>query len=206
MPTSPVCISSGDHRARVVARRDALVVEHLGLVAPIARRIHEKLPPSFDYDDLVAAGNLALVKAAMGYRPEQHGGAPFSAYARKSIEGAMNDTFRANKFAEQTRPSINEPEPRRGNVIEFPCRRPHIDESIELSQRFELLRGHITACLSPLQVRVIDEYYSPAMPNLATVAITLGIKRREAENAHASAIRILQTRLAPAPPPSPIAA
>ncbi len=199
MQSPVICISSGSHRSRVLAHRDELVVENLHLVAPIARRVHATLPPSFDLDDLEAAGNLALLRAATRYRPAVHGGTPFSAYARACIEGAMKDTFRANKFAEQTRAPLD-------NVLEFPCTRPHIDESIDLARRFAALRDHVTSCLSPLQVRVIDEYYSPRLPDLATVAVVLGIKRKSAENAHAAAIRTLRARLAAGAPSPPTVA
>ncbi len=190
-PTPVVCISSGDHRARVLARRDALVVAHLHLVPPIARHIHDTLPPSFDYDDLVAAGNFALVRAATRYRPRSHNGTPFTAYARKCIDGGIKDTFRVNKFGEQTRPGFSA-------VVEFPCTRPHVDDDIDLAQRFAALRSHITDCLTTFQVRVIDAYYSPRMPTLAEVARGLGAKQKTVENAHAAAIKTLRARLAAA--------
>jgi RNA polymerase sigma factor (sigma-70 family) len=187
---SVVSISSGDHRQRVLARRDALVVEHIALVPPIARRIHATLPPSFDLDDLIGAGNFALVRAATRYRPQEHGGTPFEAYARRAIEGAIKDTFRRNKFDEQTRPGLN-------NVIEMPTpkRIPAIEARIDLARRFASLRAHVTACLTPVQAAVVDEYYSPGMPDLPAVARALGITRVQAEKAHASAIRTLRERM-----------
>jgi RNA polymerase sigma factor (sigma-70 family) len=191
MPSPCVSIASGKHRAHVLARRDALVTEHIGLVPPIAGRIHLTLPPSFDLDELTAVGNFALVRAATRYRPEEHGGAPFSAYARAAIEGAIQDTFRRNKFAEQTREGIGG----NGNVIEFPAPAPDLPERIDLARRFASLRSVITACLTPLQAAVVDEYYSPAMPELAHVALWLGVTRRQAEKAHASAIRTLRERM-----------
>jgi RNA polymerase sigma factor (sigma-70 family) len=190
MLTPSVVSISQDHRTRVLARRDALVVEHIALVPPIARRIHATLPPSFDLDDLTAAGNFALVRAATRYRPQEHGGTPFEAYARRAIEGAIKDTFRRNKFAEQTREPLD-------NVIEFPApkRIPAIDARIDLARRFASLRAHVTVCLPPLQVAVIDEYYSPSMPDLAEVGKRLNVTRRQAEKAHATAIRTLRERM-----------
>jgi RNA polymerase sigma factor (sigma-70 family) len=189
---SLVCIASGTHRQRVLAHRDSLVTEHIGLVQPIARRIHATLPPSFDLEDLIATGNFALVRAATSYRPKEHGGTPFSAYARAAIYGAIKDTFRRNKYAEQTRPSID-------NVLEFPHHHvvdiPPPEARIDLARRFASLRGHITVCLSPLQAAVVDHYYSPAMPELSEVGVMLGITRSAAEKAHASAIRTLRERL-----------
>jgi|SRR5581483_60196 len=187
-----VSISSGNHRAKVVAKRDALVTAHLHLVAPIARRIHRKLPPSFDLDDLIAAGNLALMGLATRYNEKR--GVPFEAYARAGITGAINDSFRRNKFNENTRPPI-------GKVIEFPGPGggdPSFIERLNTIQRFESLRSHITACLSPIEAKVIDLYYSPAAPDIPTVAQALCVTRNVAYKAHTSAIRKLRARLATA--------
>jgi RNA polymerase sigma factor (sigma-70 family) len=187
-----VSIAFGGHGERILALRDALVVAHTALVPPIARRIHATLPPSFDLDEMIAVGNLALVKAALGYRPEDHGGTPFSAFARAAITGAIKDTFRRNKFAEQTRPALS-------NVLEFPshpiARVPAIEARIDLARRFASLRNHVTACLPPREVAIINEYYSPSMPDLAEVGRRLGITRGAAEKGHATAIRTLRERM-----------
>jgi RNA polymerase sigma factor (sigma-70 family) len=154
--------------------------------------MHRKLPPSFDLDELVAVGNLALTRAALDYRPEKHGGAPFSAYARAAIAGAIKDSFRGNKFAEQTRPPMD-------NVIEFP--KPsgslaEINERIDLTRRIAQLRSLVTRCLTPRQAAVVDAYYSPAMPDLPAVAKMLGLTRDQAYKAHSQAIQTLKARLA----------
>lgn len=191
MNTAPVSISTGTHRARVLAVRDAIVVENLHLVPPIARRIKRKLPPSYDLAELIAVGNFALVRAATRYRPSEHGGAPFEAYARAAIEGAIKDTFRDNNFAKQTMAELPD------NVIEFPApnRIPALEERIDLARRFAALRNLVTACLPPLQVAVVDEYYSPSMPNLAEVARRIGIPKSRAEKEHAAALRTLREKL-----------
>lgn len=83
--------------------RDRLIVTHLHLVPPIARRIHKSLPPSFDLEDLIGTGNFALVRAAMLYKPEEHGGAPFGAYARLKIDGEIRESTRRRRYLEHTR-------------------------------------------------------------------------------------------------------
>ena len=160
------------------------------LVAPIARRIHAKLPPSFDLDELIAVGNFALVRAATQFRPLLHKGTPFSAYARSAIDGAISDTFRRNKFAETTRPGL-------GDVLETApgWRAPPMNAHIDLARRFASLLALCSLCLSPLQVAVFQEYYSTDLPELATVGLILGITTGQAERAHASGIRILRDRL-----------
>jgi DNA-directed RNA polymerase specialized sigma subunit len=139
---------------------------------------------------LIAVGNFALTRAATRYRPSENEGTPFSAYARAAIAGAIKDTFRRSKFAEQTMPPLD-------NVIEFPAQKAlsETEERIDLGRRFAQLRAHITACLTPLQASVIDLYYSPALPDLPTVAEMLGITRNMAFKAHSTAIRTLRDRL-----------
>lgn len=185
-----VSISAGNHRAKVVAKRDALVTAHLHLVPPIARRIRRTLPPSFDLDDLIAEGNKALVGLATRFNEKR--GVPFESYARAGITGAIRDSFRRRKLTENTHESLSK-------VVEFPNPRGlAFIERLGTLQRFESLRSHIIACLGPVEARVISLYYSPSAPNMATVAEILGISRNMAYKAHTSAIRTLKARLAPA--------
>jgi len=107
-----VSISAGDHRERVLAERDALVEQHLDMVAPIARRVHRRVPPSFELDDLIGEGYIGLMHAAVRYRPEKHNGTPFSAYARRRIHGAIVDSVRRRAWTENTAFPLDEaPEP-----------------------------------------------------------------------------------------------
>jgi RNA polymerase sigma factor (sigma-70 family) len=101
-------IPQGSRRQRVLTARDALVVAHLPLVRQIALRVSQSLPPSFDLDDLEAEGRLALIRCATRFQPDAHGNPPFSAYARQRIRGAMLDSVRRGRYAENTRPSIDE--------------------------------------------------------------------------------------------------
>jgi hypothetical protein len=47
--------------------RDRLVIEHLSLVRAIAVRVYESLPVHVELDDLVDAGFLGLLDAAVKY-------------------------------------------------------------------------------------------------------------------------------------------
>jgi RNA polymerase sigma factor for flagellar operon FliA len=75
-----------------VEARNALVVEHLGLVKSIARRLAQRVPAQVDVNDLISVGMVGLIDAAGRYRPSV--GAPFEAYARQRIHGAMLDSLR----------------------------------------------------------------------------------------------------------------
>ena len=85
-----------------LAKRNALVEAHMHLVAPIAARLARKLPPSFPLADLENEGMLGLIDAATKYRPREHNGTPFSAYARIRIHGAIQDSTRRRHYEQAT--------------------------------------------------------------------------------------------------------
>jgi len=88
------------HRARrgqayASGHIDDVVREHAPLVRRIASQVASRLPASVEVDDLVQEGMLGLLDAAQRWQP-QAGGAPFGAYARLRIRGAMYDWLRGN--------------------------------------------------------------------------------------------------------------
>lgn len=88
------------HRARrgqayAAGHIDDVVREHAPLVRRIASQVGSRLPASVEVDDLVQEGMLGLLDAAQRWQP-QAGGAPFGAYARLRIRGAMYDWLRGN--------------------------------------------------------------------------------------------------------------
>jgi RNA polymerase sigma factor (sigma-70 family) len=174
-----VAIDFGGHRERVLARRDELVGEHLQLVLSIARQVKRRLPLSFDLDDLIAAGNLALTHAATRYRPSDHNETPFSAFARLAIHGAMIDTVRRKAFTEATRPGLDDaPEPWFEPVIEI-C--------IDAGRLRDRLNDAI-ARLTPQHRSVLADYYGVEEPSLAVVATRIGLSPRRVGQLHAEAI------------------
>jgi RNA polymerase sigma factor for flagellar operon FliA len=68
---------------------EQLVEECQGLVHSLAARIHRKLPPGVDLEDLVAYGQVGLVEAARDFDPGR--GNRFSTYAYYRIRGAIYD-------------------------------------------------------------------------------------------------------------------
>lgn len=181
-----ISINFGDHRERVLERRNELVETHLTLVPPIARRIAITLPPRFELDDLIAWGNLALVTAATRYRPAAHGGTPFSAFARPRVHGGIVDRVRRRHYTESTRPSIED----------YPelmvCSRAERD-----IDRLKLRRRVASAIdwLPADQQQILHAYYSPTEPTFATVAAALGISTARAQELHARAIAEIRARL-----------
>jgi len=85
--------------------RDAQVLEHLHLVPAIARRLgldHQRVPAApLDWDDYLAAGAEALVRAAGTWQP--HRGSPFVPYAWAAIAWAMRAEQRRMRWRNQAR-------------------------------------------------------------------------------------------------------
>lgn len=85
-----------------MARHDseALVIAHLPLVAPIARRIRRGLPPSFELADMEQLGALGLLAAARDYDASR--GVAFAWFARMKIRGAILDGIDDRAYREGT--------------------------------------------------------------------------------------------------------
>jgi RNA polymerase sigma factor (sigma-70 family) len=96
-----LCFPKPDH-----SKRDALVVEHLKLVSPIARHIVASLPRSFELDDLISAGYVGLIDAAAKFDPKR--GIPFGAYARTRIRGEIFSSIRRHEWENATMPPLEE--------------------------------------------------------------------------------------------------
>jgi RNA polymerase sigma factor (sigma-70 family) len=176
-------VSIEDYRARALARRDRLVNAHLGLVDAIAARVHSELPPSFDLDDLVGIGYVALLDAAARYRPLKHGGAPFEAFARHRIRGAMLDSVKRRHYLENTRPSIDDvPEPMAETSIEI---------SIDAGRHHRKVKAAVAQLPPRLRV-VIELYHSDEGPSLRQVGKQMNLSKSRVLQLHASAIAELR--------------
>jgi RNA polymerase sigma factor for flagellar operon FliA len=94
---SPKIGDSSAQQAAALARRDALILEHLKLTKIIAIRTHANLPVHVDLDDMVHAGLLGLIDAANKFDPDKH--VVFSSYAKHRIKGAILDSLRQLDWA-----------------------------------------------------------------------------------------------------------
>ena len=77
---------------RTSEERDELILEHLPQVNWIATRIHEKLPPSVELDDLISAGVVGLLAAVDNFDPGRN--TTLRTYAEYKIRGAILDSIR----------------------------------------------------------------------------------------------------------------
>lgn len=74
-----------------------LVDAHLPLVEHLVLRVSANFPRHVDRSELIAAGSLGLVEAALRYDPER--GVPFGRYAARRIRGAVLDAVRSADWA-----------------------------------------------------------------------------------------------------------
>src|SRR5690348_8096095 len=70
----------------------ALTQQHVGLVHHVARQLARRLHDKVDVDELVSAGAIGLMQAAVSYEPSR--GLTFSTFAVPRIRGSMLDELR----------------------------------------------------------------------------------------------------------------
>ena len=70
----------------------ALTHQHIGLVHHVARQLSRRLNDKVELDELVSAGSIGLMQAAVSYQPSR--GLTFSTYAVPRIRGSMLDELR----------------------------------------------------------------------------------------------------------------
>lgn len=72
--------------------QERIMMEQMGTVRWIARRIHERLPQHVELDDLISAGTLGLLDACTKFDPKKN--VQFRSYAQFRIRGAILDSLR----------------------------------------------------------------------------------------------------------------
>ena len=91
---------AGEVTRRLAARREALILEHLGMVPGIARQVAQILRhtiPQLDMGDLEQDGAVGLLQAADRYRSED---GPFAPYAYFRVRGAILDAHKRQSWHE----------------------------------------------------------------------------------------------------------
>ena len=78
------------------ALEEAWITEHLPLVKHIAGKLVCYAARDVEFDDLISAGTLGLVKAARSYDPSKE--ASFKTYAYIRVRGAIIDEMRSKTF------------------------------------------------------------------------------------------------------------
>jgi RNA polymerase sigma factor (sigma-70 family) len=145
--------------------RNALVLAHLWVVKSLARRLKNTLLFSADMDELISAGNLALVKASIRF--ESRNGCQFKTYAFKSVRGEMLRSFtRIDGHHDSARVDFT---PLGDYAIEAK------QESVFQRQEQTLIFNSLLNQLNPRHREVIDTYLTGA--SLVQLARDKGVKR-----------------------------
>jgi len=77
-------------------KRDEIVLQYIPLVYRIVNQVVSYLQPPLSKEDLVSAGTIGLIKAAMNFDPTKD--AEFKTYAYIRVRGAVIDEFRGWSF------------------------------------------------------------------------------------------------------------
>lgn len=77
--------------------RERLILEHLPQVRLVARKIHERLPESICFEDLLSSGVVGLIQAIDNFDPRQN--VKLKTYAEFRIRGAILDSLRDTDWA-----------------------------------------------------------------------------------------------------------
>ena len=88
---SPKALPMQSSNSANVVTRDQLIVEHIGLVHHVARKMHRQLSSQASLDDLVSAGTLGLMSAADAFDPAR--GAAFTAPSRPAPAFAVQSSM-----------------------------------------------------------------------------------------------------------------
>ena len=149
---------------------------------PIALRLARSLPHNFGLEDLIAAGTVGLVEAAGRYRPAEHGGCPFGAYARKWIRGAMLDSVRRGAWDEAMRPALD--------TAPEPAAEPSVERDIDAAWLHRRIERAIRQ-LPARQRKLMDMHYRQEL-QLRIVGRRLGVGKSRASQLHLAAVRTLR--------------
>src|SRR3984957_14542263 len=77
--------------------RERLILEHLPQVRLVARKIHERLPDSICFDDLLSAGVIRLINGIDNFDPSQN--VKLRSYAEVRIRGDILDSLGETDWA-----------------------------------------------------------------------------------------------------------
>lgn len=165
-------------------QRDRLIESHLNLVRTIARKMIVTLPPCFELDELISAGNVGLIVAATKFDPGRK--VQFAQYAHRRIKGAMLDSIRRKNWDAATSPPL-----------EDLTTEPGHDPSTVTDITREQLATKVVVCINELPARerklIVDHYFEGR--HLAEAGRDIGVGTTRTTQIHAEALRKLKISL-----------
>lgn len=92
-------------------KTEGLILAHLKMVEPIARKVARRFSSKLDIRDFVQAGRVGLCEAAQRYRPRD---GSFERFAYQRVRGAMIDAHKRKAYREELHESVEGMEERLG--------------------------------------------------------------------------------------------
>jgi RNA polymerase sigma factor for flagellar operon FliA len=196
--------AGGDAQTRTT--RDATILQYIGHVHALAKRLQFRVPPCVTFDDLVGAGTIGLIQAVDRFEPSR--GLQFGTYARHRIWGAMLDFLRGEDPLSRTeRRRIREAETASTTPGTFPAtislEQPPAHELRTASAQAGCPESHLAdraalkqarQCLSARENRVISLLFELDWKN-RDVARELGVNESRVSQIKHVALSKLRVRL-----------
>lgn len=145
------------HAIQQNPQRNETVLKYFPLVRATASKIHRRLPPQIELDDLISAGFMGLIEAIDRFDPGRN--VPLATYARQRIYGSIIDALRAQDWV---------PRAVREKVASLDDARSHLEDRLgrtptreEMCERLNLSIQDYDALLKSAQVRTLVSADAP---------------------------------------------
>lgn len=168
--------------------RDQTILQHMGLVHHVVRKISRRIPDSMDRESLLGAGMVGLIQAVDHFDAEK--GVAFETYARIRIKGAVQDELRhmdyltrdqrrVAKSVSETKEQLTKELGREANDVEVAA---EIDMSVDEVQT-AIIHNNAPQALDPtiLDETVIDGAWEEQEDTETKVARKQAVERVQAE-------------------------
>jgi RNA polymerase sigma factor for flagellar operon FliA len=140
-----------------VTERNDMVVKYFPLVRATAIKIHRRLPPQVELDDLISVGFMGLIEAVDRFDPTRR--VPLATFARRRVHGAIIDALRAQDWVPRTV---------RDKVAYLDDARTHLHSRLgrlptrkEMASRLEMPISEYEALLKSAEVRTLVSIDAP---------------------------------------------
>ncbi len=143
--------------------REALILEHQGIVETQARRLHQSSFSHIPLEDLQQDGQIGLIQGIDSYDPAQSKGLPLTVWLRFKIRGAVIDRHRRRHYRNETSDQLDTDERVDG---------PTHSDLVAKADRVRILR-QVLNLLAPRERLALQTYLSGI--TLREAAAKLGI-------------------------------
>jgi RNA polymerase sigma factor for flagellar operon FliA len=125
--------------------RERLILEHLPQVRLVARKIHERLPDTVCFDDLLSAGVVGLIQAIDNFDPHQN--VMLKTYAEFRIRGSILDSLRDTDWA---------PRLKRKQAREFEAAIGRLEQRLGRTPEEEEIAGELNLSLDAYRQKLTE--------------------------------------------------